>query len=121
MPNIHSLEDVDSGIAPQTLVQVTMAHIQGDDPCRPGLQKTIGKSTRSRPDVDTDLVLDRDVKGLKGCLKLDATPANERVFRTDDRNRRPRCDQGPRLINSLTIHAHLAGKDDPPCALSALD
>lgn len=121
MPDIHPLEEVDAGIAPEPLVQVAMTHIHGYDPCRSSLQETVGKSAGSRPDVDADLVPDRDTKGVEGTLKLDTAPADEWMFRTDDGDRRTGSDQGPRLIDPLTIYSHPAGKDHSPCTLSALD
>jgi hypothetical protein len=121
MPNIHPFQDHDSGIVPETLVQVTVAHIQSNDPGRASLKETIGKTAGPHPDVNADPVLDRDAKDVERGPKLDAPSSDEGMLRTLDGDRRSRPDQGSRFIDALTIDSHLPGEDQSARTLSALD
>ena len=104
--DVGALPKVDALVVAETLVELAVPHIDGDDLARPALEETVGEPTGRRAGVERAATLDEDPEAVE--------PGGELVSRPRLRTARAYHDDRPRGHESCGLVSHRAADDDAP-------
>jgi len=104
---VRSLEDGDSRVRPQSRMQLAVADVDRDHPCRPGLKQAVGEAARGRADIRAIASVDGHTKGIESMLQLLSTSRHEARWTLD-----VQFGGVVQLLSGLVVAVHQAGEDE---------